>query len=173
MNERPAAANIALGLLAAVLALSAAVWTGAEMAARVFGAGHWLDVGLGDSARAFLRLGDHVGDPRRAWPLPYRRLLPGPVPYWVCTLAVFSVLAIVVIPVLTLLRHRGTGSQRRRQSRRRPARTLRAPFRDCDARRFGSHAGTSRTRTRRPPARRHGGPTTKQLAPVRLRRASR
>src|SRR6266511_1244940 len=114
MNDHPAA-NIALGLLAAVLALSAAVWAGAEIAARVFGTGDWLDVGLGNSARAFLRLGEHVGDPRRAWPLRYRRLLPGPVPYWVCTLAVFAVLAVVVVPGLTLFRHRGTGSQRRRR----------------------------------------------------------
>src|SRR6266542_3510452 len=112
MNEHPAAANVTLSLLAAVFALSAAVWAGAEIAARVFGAGVWLDVGLGDSARAFLRLSEHVGDPRRAWPLPYRHLLPGPVAYWACTLVVFAGLAVVVIPAVTLLRHRGPGSQR-------------------------------------------------------------
>lgn len=72
--------NVALGLLGALLALSTTIWTGAQLAARFFGAGHWLNASLSDAALAFLHVGAHLADPRDAWPDAISNALPGPVP---------------------------------------------------------------------------------------------
>ncbi|MGH9014408.1 MAG: type IV secretory system conjugative DNA transfer family protein [Acidimicrobiia bacterium] len=115
MNERHQATNVALGVLAAVFAISAAVWAGAQLAARLFGAGAWLDADLNSAAHALTRLGQHLGDPRRAWPTRVRDDLPGEAPYWACTLVVFAGVAGTVIPAASLLLRPAVGSPRRRR----------------------------------------------------------
>jgi type IV secretion system protein VirD4 len=114
MNEHHTfTVNLALGLLGALLALSAAIWAGAQLAARVLGAGHWLDVSLGDAAQAFLHLGSHLAQPREAWPAPIAHALPGPVAYWACTGVVFALASTLAIPLVSLVRLPAAGSARR------------------------------------------------------------
>ncbi len=103
----------ALVLLLGALGLTLAVWVGAQVAARVFGAGDWLDVGLGTAARAGLALPQHLGAPQRAWQQPIRSQLPSPVAYWTCTgVAVLGVVA-VVAPLVRWLARPAVGSPRR------------------------------------------------------------
>ena len=59
MNDRRHVTNLTLGLLAALFVVCTAVWAGAQLAARLFGSGHWLDVDLADALHAVLRLGAH------------------------------------------------------------------------------------------------------------------
>jgi type IV secretion system protein VirD4 len=116
MNEQPSsAANSAFVLLAALFALSTTVWCGAQLAARVLGAGHWLDATLHDATRAFLQFGDHLADPRHAWPAATARALPGPIGYWACTIGVFVLVSVVLISVANVLRTPSAGSPRRRR----------------------------------------------------------
>ena len=88
MNDRNHVTNLTLGSLAASFIVCTAVWVGAQLAARLFGSGHWLDVDLADALHAVLRLGAHLESPRRAWSATVERALPGPVGYWTCTIIV-------------------------------------------------------------------------------------
>jgi type IV secretion system protein VirD4 len=116
MNEHDSfSANFALGLLGALLAVSATVWCGAQLAARAFSAGHWLDASLSDAAHAFLRFRSHLSDPRNAWPASSARALPGPAGYWACTAAASVLATALFIAITTLLRGPGAGSPRRRR----------------------------------------------------------
>src|SRR5581483_10032 len=116
MNEHhPFTANVALGLLGALLALSTTIWSGAQLAARFFGAGHWLDASLSDAAQAFLQLGGHLTDPRAAWPVPIARGLPGPAVYWACTGAMFVLASLLALPMVSFMRMPSAGSARRRR----------------------------------------------------------
>ena len=67
MNDRHHVTNLTLGLLAASFVVCTAVWVGAQLAARLFGSGHWLDIDLAEALHAALRLGAHLDAPRRAW----------------------------------------------------------------------------------------------------------
>jgi type IV secretion system protein VirD4 len=107
------AAPAALVLLLAMVAFSATVWAGAQVAARLFGAGRWLEVGLGRSARAALALPQHAGSPEMAWPARLRGDLPGPLPYWVCTAVVAVAVVAAFAPVLRVVWRPGVGSPRR------------------------------------------------------------
>ncbi|MGH8982557.1 MAG: type IV secretory system conjugative DNA transfer family protein [Acidimicrobiia bacterium] len=115
MGERSAGANLALGLSIAVFALVATLWVGAQLAARLFGAGEWLPVGLGSATEAAFRLREHAGAPAGAWPEETRGLLPGPVPYWACTTTVALGVTVLAVPVLRVCSRPGAGSQRRRR----------------------------------------------------------
>ena len=114
MNDRHHVTNLTLGLLAALFVVCTAVWAGAQLAARLFGSGHWLDIDLVDALHAVLRLGAHLDAPRSAWSATVERALPGPVGYWTCTVIVFSVLCLALIPAVTLLFHPMAMSRRRR-----------------------------------------------------------
>lgn len=114
MNERHHFANLTLGLLAALLAVCTATWASAQLAARLFGAGHWIDIDLADALHAVLRLGAHLDAPRHAWSATVEGALPGAVGYWACTIMVFSVLCLALIPAVTLLVHPMAVSRRRR-----------------------------------------------------------
>jgi type IV secretion system protein VirD4 len=114
MNERHHATNVTLGVLAALLGVSAAVWASAQLAARFFGAGTWLEVDLSDALQALVRLGAHAGEPRRAWPPSVESSLPGAIPYWMCSVVVFSLLFLVLVPVVNVLLRPMAGSRRRR-----------------------------------------------------------
>jgi type IV secretion system protein VirD4 len=120
MNDHQSASsfsgNVALVLLGALLALCTTVWCGAQLAARCFGAGDWLDVSITDAAYAVAHLGSHLSSPGAAWKRSAAVALPGPVAYWCCTLLVFVVASAVLIPAVTvLLRSPGAGSPRRRR----------------------------------------------------------
>lgn len=114
MNERHHFANVTLGLLAALFAVCTATWASAQLAARLFGAGHWIDIDLADALHAVLRLGAHLDAPRRAWSARVDGALPGAFGYWACTIVVFSVLCLALIPAVTLLVHPMAVSRRRR-----------------------------------------------------------
>ncbi len=49
-----------------------------------------LDADLADSVVALRRIGDHLGDPRQAWPEPAASNLPGPILYWTCAVVVLA-----------------------------------------------------------------------------------
>jgi type IV secretion system protein VirD4 len=114
MSERPAT-NVALGLLGAIVAATVTVWAGGQLAARLFGAGQWLDIDLNQAAHALLRLGTHASQPARAWPRRISVQLPGPVPYWACTGGVFVVFALTLVPAASLLADSNAGTGRRRR----------------------------------------------------------
>ena len=114
MNDRHHVTNLTIGLLAALFVMCTAVWAGAQLAARLFGSGHWLDIDLADALHAVLRLGARLDAPRSAWSATAKRALPGAVGYWNCTVIVFSVLCLTLIPAVTLLFHPIAMSRRRR-----------------------------------------------------------
>jgi type IV secretion system protein VirD4 len=114
MNDRHHVTNLTLGFLAALFVVCTAAWAGAQLAARLFGSGHWVDINLADALHAVLRLGAHVDAPRHAWSATADRALPGPVGYWTCTIIVFSVLCLALIPAVTLWFHPIAISRRRR-----------------------------------------------------------
>lgn len=76
-----------VGVLAAI---GVAVLAGAQLAAVVFGAGTF-DAGLSDALDATIALPSHAGKPADSWPESVRSHLPGPIPYWLCTISVFAV----------------------------------------------------------------------------------
>lgn len=116
MNERLAfGSNAALILIGVLLVLSGAWWAGAQLAGVLFGSGHWLDAGLGDSARALLGVAGNLDDPRRAWPAELARDLPGPVAYWACTGVALAVVSVVTIPLVSVVTAPLAGSSRRRR----------------------------------------------------------
>ena len=60
-----------------VAGLLAAVWAGAQLAAR-FASGSWIPAGAQDTANALVHLPSHGTAPADVWPVAYRALLPGP-----------------------------------------------------------------------------------------------
>src|SRR4051794_4179852 len=96
--------------LAVGIGVSAVLWAGAELAARLIG--NRFAAGLGDALRAIPRLPSVAGDPRSAWPAEAARDLPGPVVYWLAT-GLVALLAVAVAVVAVRL-VRGSGSGRRR-----------------------------------------------------------
>ncbi len=79
-------------VVGAVAAVGLAVLAGAQLAAAGFGNGAF-DAGLSDAVDATLALPSHLSTPAGAWPEPIRAHLPGPVPYWACTLTVLVAVA--------------------------------------------------------------------------------
>ena len=83
---------LVLGGLA--LAVGGVVWSGAALSALL--AGDHLAASLADALAALPVLPRHLGDPRAAWPPGTRASLPGPVLYWLSTLACAATAAVVV-----------------------------------------------------------------------------
>jgi len=106
--------NAALWLLAAALVAAVVVWAGAQLAARLFGNGAWLPVGLSSALRAAVQLPRCAADPRRAWPASVRTALPGSVPYWACTAVAFGT-AVGLVSAAVGVAFRPAGRLARRQ----------------------------------------------------------
>lgn len=115
-----------------VAGLLAAVWAGAQLAARL-ASGSWIPAGAQDTADALVHLPSHGTAPADAWPVAYRALLPGPVLYWGCTIVVAIVAVFIAAQVARLLPNGVTGLSKRsrlgvdtqaRLARRRDLRTI-------------------------------------------------
>ena len=87
--------NLAIAAILTTAAFGAIVWSGAQLAATVFGHGP-LDAGLTDAVHALTRLPRHRTNPAAAWPDPHADQLPGPVAYWACTAIAFMITAALV-----------------------------------------------------------------------------
>jgi hypothetical protein len=90
--------------LAAVIATAA--WLTGQLAA-LLAHGDWPPVSIGQALAAAWRLPGHLRDPRRAWPAPVRRELPGPgefIPAGIMALAIVA--ALVVFLGRAALRYR-------------------------------------------------------------------
>jgi type IV secretion system protein VirD4 len=83
-------------VVAALLGVTIVLWLVGEVAAVLFGAHHWLKVGLGDMAAVPVHLIHHPGDPAQAWPAGVRGQLPGPVGMYAALVLVLSVPAVLV-----------------------------------------------------------------------------
>src|SRR6266487_1550707 len=82
-------------VVAAALGVTVLLWVVGQVAAVLFGAHHWLKVGLGEMAAVPLHLIHHPGDPALAWPARLRGQLPGPVGMWAALVLVLSLPAVV------------------------------------------------------------------------------
>ncbi len=88
--------NLAIGAIMLIMAASAIVWCGAQLAAIVFGDGP-MPAGLADAGRALVHLKANASNPAAAWPDNTGSTLPGPLAYWTCTITVaVAVLSVVV-----------------------------------------------------------------------------
>ena len=74
-------------VVCAVAAATVVVYIGAAVAALLTDAA-FVDANAADALRALVELARRPGDPRGAWPPSTRNQLPGPVPYWCCTVVV-------------------------------------------------------------------------------------
>lgn len=79
--------TLVLGLGGLLAAAALVVLAGAEFAAVVFGGGPF-DAGLSDGIAALFALPSTASRPSQAWPDGVQAHLPGPVAYWVATIAV-------------------------------------------------------------------------------------
>ncbi|MGD9795036.1 MAG: type IV secretory system conjugative DNA transfer family protein [Acidimicrobiia bacterium] len=82
--------QIAIGAIITLGAVGLVAWSGAQLAAIVFGDGP-LPVTVAVGGKAVLDLPAHAKDPAIAWPENVRPLLPGPFAYWACTALVTAV----------------------------------------------------------------------------------
>jgi type IV secretion system protein VirD4 len=102
-------ATVLFTLTAAVATIGVAVLAGAQLAAALFGNGPFA-AGLSDGIDATVALPTTMSAPAGAWPEPARSHLPGPVPYWGCTLCVLTIAGAAVFVGLRwwgARRHRG------------------------------------------------------------------
>src|SRR6266536_6008976 len=82
--------------VAAALGVTLLLWVVGQVAAVLFGAHHWLKVGLGEMAGVPIHVIHHPGDPALAWPPAVRGQLPGPVGMYVALILVLSLPAVLV-----------------------------------------------------------------------------
>jgi type IV secretion system protein VirD4 len=94
--------GVGFAAIGAVAVAGTALWLAGEVSGRIFG-GAWPGVGAGEMGGILARFARHAGDPAAAWPSPERRLIPGPVAFYV-TLALL--LSPVVFGGFALLRRR-------------------------------------------------------------------
>ncbi len=106
--------DIILCALAALGALGASVWAGAQLAALVSHR-QVLPAGLGTAVQAAFRLPSNAAQPAKAWPVPAQDLLPGPVLYWPCTAVAALAAVALVIVAHHVLAGPGPGTERRRR----------------------------------------------------------
>jgi type IV secretion system protein VirD4 len=106
--------DIILWAVAALGAVGAAVWGGAQLAALV---SHHraLGIGLGGAVQSAFRLPANAADPASAWPAEVHQVLPGPLVYWACTLVVSGVIVAVVVLAYRLFAGPGPGTEHRRR----------------------------------------------------------
>jgi type IV secretion system protein VirD4 len=106
--------DVIVWALAAAGALGATVWAGAQLAVLVAHR-RSLPVGLGSAVQAAVRLPSTADDPGAAWPGEAQELLPGPVVYWLCTVAAGVALVAAVAAGYRLVAGPGPGTDRRRR----------------------------------------------------------
>lgn len=106
--------DLVVWVLVLLGAASATVWGGAQVAV-LAASRRTLPVGLGDAIQAALALPRFPGDPKEAWPMPLRPLVPGPALYWVATV----VAALVVVGLLVGLHRVFAGPRPGSEHRRR------------------------------------------------------
>ena len=82
----------ALAVAAVAVGVALVAHVGAQVAAITFGGGAF-SADLSESVEALLALPSDASDPAAAWPRSVATQLPGPVPYWGCTIAVLAALA--------------------------------------------------------------------------------
>lgn len=95
-----------------VLALLAAVWSGAWLAMALSGASESLPFAA--AADAVPRLPASMGSPAEAWAEPYAAALPGAPLYWVCTAATTAGIAVPIVLVVRWLTRSKVGTAKRR-----------------------------------------------------------
>jgi type IV secretory pathway TraG/TraD family ATPase VirD4 len=130
LNHKPAgdadttAALVVLAAAAVLLLAAALTWAAGTGAALATGRG-WPALPAGDAPGALLRLPHHLTDPAAAWPDPYRRHLPGPVPYYAAALTLLTAAGLPAAAAAR--RYRSRTPQRRAQpwARRAEVRPLR------------------------------------------------
>jgi type IV secretion system protein VirD4 len=109
-----AAGFLAIGLLVALLG---ALWLWGGLAGALFGQRWPKDLTLADHARVAVRLPEHLGDPRAAWPNPARRSLPGPTGFYAALGAMLAATAALAALILSGTRRLGLRPTRRPRSR--------------------------------------------------------
>ena len=87
MSEAGDGDRVVAFVVCAVAAATVVVYIGAAVAALLTHA-TFVDANAADALRALVELARRPGDPRQAWPPATRNRLPGPVPYWCCTVVV-------------------------------------------------------------------------------------
>ena len=102
--------TLGLWCVAGVVALSVIHLGAAHLSVWVTGR-PTLRAGLADAGVALVRLWSHAGNPREAWPPEAAAVLPGPGPYWAC-----SVLILLAVSVAAAFGVRCARSFGRRQS---------------------------------------------------------
>jgi type IV secretion system protein VirD4 len=73
--------NLALGAVAAVVAISIAIWFAGQLSARIF-SGAWPAAGPGSALAVVLHLIANPARPADAWPVADRHLIPAPLPFY-------------------------------------------------------------------------------------------
>jgi type IV secretion system protein VirD4 len=76
------------------------VWLVGQVAAVLFGAHHWLPVSLAQVAQVPFHLAKHPSDPKLAWPVGVRGMLPGPIGMYTALVLVLAIPATLVGAVL-------------------------------------------------------------------------
>jgi hypothetical protein len=91
------------------LAATVLVWVVGQLAAVLFGAHHWLPLSLAQVAQVPFHLAKHPGDPKLAWPISVRGMLPGPVGMYARRACVLSsrLMYRLVLPPGHLVEQRG------------------------------------------------------------------
>jgi type IV secretion system protein VirD4 len=106
--------DVIVWALAYAAAAAVTAWAGAQLAV-VVSRQRALPVGLGSAVHAVLALPGAISDPAAAWPAEVRNLIPGPLLYWACTVAVAVAVMAAAVVVHRLVAGPGPGTDRRRR----------------------------------------------------------
>jgi type IV secretion system protein VirD4 len=98
---------LALCALAFVVVEGVAIQAGGQVASWVFGEHRVVFGPIGSGAGIFGRLVHHLGDPKAAWNLPARDVLPGPLALWASLLLTHLVVLGLVVVVVRAVRRLG------------------------------------------------------------------
>jgi len=96
-------------VVTAAAAIGLPVWV-ATGAAAVVHSGRWPHLTVVATGSALTRWPAHLTDPRAAFPLQVRGLLPGPFTFYLCVLVVFAAIVMVAVTAFRLVR--GVGGRR-------------------------------------------------------------
>jgi type IV secretion system protein VirD4 len=122
-------AEVAVGLLAALLAAAVLLWAAGELAG-LLSHGAWPPIGIGDAPGVAAAVLQHPADPAAGWPADARRLAP---PTWLyyCLLGVL-VLAIVATAVVVAVHVAGRSPEQRAAGRVPPGLAAWPSVRRCE-----------------------------------------
>ncbi|MHB1763252.1 MAG: hypothetical protein ACYCS4_11050 [Acidimicrobiales bacterium] len=109
--------ELVLAGLAVVAALGVVLWLGAWLAVELFGGPRAVGFSVVAPIAALI---SHRGDPGAAWPIADRTSIPGPVPYWLTSGVVVTIVA--AIGTLATMAWTGRHSHRRHQPTGAPSR---------------------------------------------------